>query len=249
MSWNGTVTCSYCYERGHNRRSCPEITANVRAEYDEARQWLANAEKDPDSNNVDYWTQRVDRHAKQLIKRTGIDPRTGKKAKKNNTTCGYCYEQGHNRRSCPKRKADRAAAVEKTATMREAAVEYLKAKGLAVGSFIRGEVYVPGQGYTVHPCVVTDIRWQNWSSVTPGAQIFVYERLAQLGNNARKQAFGFDGECPQVQEILLPSGSGSRAWRYEHIEILGPLTASQVEAQIPSDWTKGHSDKINESIK
>ena len=55
MSWNGTVTCSYCYERGHNRRSCPEITANVRAEYDEARQWLANAEKDPDSNNVDYW--------------------------------------------------------------------------------------------------------------------------------------------------------------------------------------------------
>lgn len=25
MSWNRTVTCSYCYNRGHNRRSCPDL--------------------------------------------------------------------------------------------------------------------------------------------------------------------------------------------------------------------------------
>lgn len=25
MSWNGTVRCSYCYQTGHNKRSCPEI--------------------------------------------------------------------------------------------------------------------------------------------------------------------------------------------------------------------------------
>jgi len=248
MSWNGTVTCSYCYERGHNRRSCPKITANVQTEYDEARQWLANAENDPDSNNVEYWIKRVDGHAKELIKRTGVDPRTGEKVKKNNTTCGYCFEQGHNRRGCPKRKSDRAAAIESTAAMRASASEYLKARGIGVGAIIKGEIYVPGLGYSVHPCVITGVRWQDWSSVSTAAQIFVYERLAKLGQNARKQAFGFDGACPQIQEIL-PSGRGSRPWRHEHIEILGPLTASQVEAQIPSDWTKGHSAKINEDIK
>ncbi len=248
MSWSGTVTCSYCYERGHNRRSCPKITENVQREYDEARQWLANAENDPDSNNVDYWIKRLDGHAKELMKRTGVDPRTGEKVKKNNTTCGYCYEQGHNRRSCPKRKADRAAAIASTAAMRAAASEYVKARGIGVGAIIKGEIYVPGQGYTVHPCVITGVRWQDWSAVSTAAQIFTYERLAALGQNARKQAFGFDGACPQVLQFL-PSGRSSRPWRHEHIELIAPLTASQVEAQIPSDWTNGHSDQINQHIK
>ena len=25
MSWNGTVRCSWCHKKGHNRRSCPEL--------------------------------------------------------------------------------------------------------------------------------------------------------------------------------------------------------------------------------
>jgi hypothetical protein len=25
MSWNGTVRCSHCYNKGHNRRSCPKL--------------------------------------------------------------------------------------------------------------------------------------------------------------------------------------------------------------------------------
>ena len=25
MSYNGTVRCSYCYNKGHNRRSCPQL--------------------------------------------------------------------------------------------------------------------------------------------------------------------------------------------------------------------------------
>jgi len=26
MSWNGTVRCRHCYEEGHNRRTCPQLT-------------------------------------------------------------------------------------------------------------------------------------------------------------------------------------------------------------------------------
>ena len=199
MSWSGTVTCSYCYNRGHNRRSCPQITQHQRDRYDRA---VAELAANPDD---EYYIQYVEDRAKELAKRTGVDPRTGKKVKKKNTTCGYCYDQGHNRRSCPKRKADRAAAVEATATMRIAAAEYLKAKGIGVGAFIKGEIYVPGEGYTVHPCVVTDVRWQDFSSVSTSAQIFVYERLAKLGQNARKQAFGFDGECRRFRRFCRPA--------------------------------------------
>ena len=80
MSWSGTVTCSYCYERGHNRRSCPQITQRVRDRYDRAVRELA---ANPDDA---YYIQYVEDRAKELTKRTGVDPRTGKKAKKKNTT-------------------------------------------------------------------------------------------------------------------------------------------------------------------
>ena len=30
MSWNNTVTCSHCYNRGHNRRSCPSLKEYVK---------------------------------------------------------------------------------------------------------------------------------------------------------------------------------------------------------------------------
>ena len=34
MSYNGTVRCSYCYTKGHNRRSCPQLKAYIAANPD-----------------------------------------------------------------------------------------------------------------------------------------------------------------------------------------------------------------------
>ena len=33
MSWSGTVTCSYCYKQGHNKRKCPELTEAIERQY------------------------------------------------------------------------------------------------------------------------------------------------------------------------------------------------------------------------
>ena len=33
MSWSGTVTCSYCYKQGHNKRKCPELTEAIKNQY------------------------------------------------------------------------------------------------------------------------------------------------------------------------------------------------------------------------
>jgi len=30
MAWNGTVTCSYCYAGGHNRRGCPKLKEYIK---------------------------------------------------------------------------------------------------------------------------------------------------------------------------------------------------------------------------
>jgi len=39
MSWNGTVRCSLCYEKGHNKRSCPELVKRAKEEGEDS--WAA----------------------------------------------------------------------------------------------------------------------------------------------------------------------------------------------------------------
>ena len=243
MSYNGTVTCSHCYRTGHNRRSCPSITQRQRDRYEQA---VADLAANPDDA---YRIQYVEDRALELAKRTGVDPRTGKKIKKNSTTCGYCYERGHNRRSCPQRKADRLAAHGATSALRTRAVEYMKTKGLGIGAIVMGEVYIPGEGYKTVPSVIDMVQWQDFSSVTPGSKIFRYTPLKHLGQNKRSGWCSFDGECEEVQAMTDECNGRPRAWRYEHIELIGPLTASQVEEQVPGDWLAGQSPKINELIK
>ena len=34
MSWSGTVTCSHCFQRGHNKRKCPSLTAQIKSQYE-----------------------------------------------------------------------------------------------------------------------------------------------------------------------------------------------------------------------
>lgn len=34
MSWNGTVRCSYCGKKGHNRRSCPDLKKEIESNPD-----------------------------------------------------------------------------------------------------------------------------------------------------------------------------------------------------------------------
>ena len=43
MSWNRTVTCSHCYNSGHNRRSCPSLREYVKENPDS---WTARRHKE-----------------------------------------------------------------------------------------------------------------------------------------------------------------------------------------------------------
>ena len=76
MAWNGTVTCSECYNTGHNRNGCPR-----RKERHAEALALPEGERE-------YYQRRL------------IEDFARKKQRK----CSYCDEQGHNRRSCQKLK-------------------------------------------------------------------------------------------------------------------------------------------------
>ena len=70
--------CSFCYGRGHNRATCPEIKKNIR-------------------NEPDGFYARQDRAKKARRKN----------APKQHRECGYCQETGHNKRTCENLTNDR----------------------------------------------------------------------------------------------------------------------------------------------
>ena len=83
MSWNGTVTCSYCYERGHTRRKCPEM----KKRHDEYVELEAAGE---DTN----WRLRNAYREWRQMQET---------LKESNKECNFCQGTGHRVLTCPDR--------------------------------------------------------------------------------------------------------------------------------------------------
>ena len=144
MSWSGTVTCSYCYKQGHNRRKCPELTEAIERQYtghlNNAKDMRARG-KDQDA---EWYESRAELKRQEYLKRTKIDLATGKKVtnkaakaeRMKKVTCGYCGQRGHTRRTCPHVKVDKQVFVEETRRARIAALESAREVGIGLGSML-----------------------------------------------------------------------------------------------------------------
>ncbi len=137
MSWNNTVTCSYCYRSGHNRRGCPTRRAR-----------LNEALLKPEEQR-----EYADLNIIQEYERRSKDSRTRK--------CTYCGKEGHNRRSCEPLKAHTEHVVRQEIAFRKAFVKHINELGLNVGSLVVPHDQSENQrGYVEDvPHLVTKIKW------------------------------------------------------------------------------------------
>ena len=126
-----TVTCSACWEPGHNKSKCPAR----KERYERAK------EEDPDS----WFVKTYEREKESRSVRS----------------CGYCRESGHTRRTCAHRKSDRAKTVEMNKEWRRQALDYFENLGLGVGSLIEVENKSRWGSNTSHNVLVTGIHWEN----------------------------------------------------------------------------------------
>ena len=199
-NYNGSVRCSHCYARGHNKRSCPEYTDFLRNRLDSARERQKVAVANGDTHPSYQW--QVDRYAKEIGKRTGIDPLTNEKITKRGPTrrCSYCKHKhgahsteglGHTRRTCAELKRDYADAVKANATFRARILETLRQHGLGVGSLIRqhqsgyfadenGEMKWDRRPVTV---IVRRIDWDAIAWCDPHASPIHVQRMDMLRDN------------------------------------------------------------------
>jgi len=155
MSYNGTVTCSYCYQQGHNRRKCPELTEALERQYIGHTLNAKESREKGNINDAEWYESRAELKRQEYIKRTKIDLATGEKvtnkaakaARMKKVQCGYCGQRGHTRRTCTAVKVDKQVFVEETRRMRIAALEAARETGIGLGSMlpIRSPGYENGE--------------------------------------------------------------------------------------------------------
>ena len=136
--------CSWCFKKGHNKRTCPAYTA--------------------------YLKKQAEQHGgyslSKYVKRTGEMPdgskptgelavvkETAKKASKRR--CSWCVKMrmvgegyGHNRRTCPHRKTWHADQTRDSRELRQSILNRAEALGVGMGSLVLAKKYVyDGSGF------------------------------------------------------------------------------------------------------
>jgi len=113
MAWNGTVTCSECWQTGHNKNGCPRR----KERYEEALVMPEEERGFRERRIIEEWENK----------------------RKRNTTrkCTYCDEIGHNRRSCEDLKSHMAYVQKQNVAFKEALLEHLRDIGLNTGAFVQ----------------------------------------------------------------------------------------------------------------
>jgi hypothetical protein len=234
MSYSRTVRCSYCFQNGHNRRTCPELSEFT------ARQWRASksnyerALNDGKTEMVDLYKRRMDNYADLYAKRTGRDVATGndivmtKEAKKAakakrmaNVRCSYCGNTGHTRRTCQDLKDDKQVYLKALLDKRIDALNKMRELGVGVGSLAKMQRYGywPDKenggttwGSRERPMLLRAI---NWPSVRPhnGAltSLYHFHDAAQLCGDGDHYSWTDEGYNFVANAVangsLTPSGT------------------------------------------
>ena len=125
-NYKRTVRCGHCYEKGHNKSSCPDLRKRLREN-------IANAKAAIEKNQWDYAWQ--ERDAKNRLRRAA-EQLHKLENKGKNRSCGYCKEVGHTRRTCPTRKDEVTHHTERTLKFRRELCDRFIANGLGPGALV-----------------------------------------------------------------------------------------------------------------
>jgi hypothetical protein len=207
MSYNGTVRCSHCYQTGHNRRKCPDLTQSYLdgyerqmkrvAEYEAMTEEEAERQGTDRAWNLDYHTRKAEELRTNYIKRTKIDPATGNKVtnkaakaeRMKKVKCGYCGNRGHTRRVCQNAKNDYAIYAERTRQVRQEWHDQLKSMGIGVGTMIvrrdfRGYKSDGSYGSQTLTGLITEIQWDRIDAHREGRPLVVRSNAQLRGQKS-----------------------------------------------------------------
>lgn len=231
MSYNGTVTCSHCFQTGHNKRKCPVLTEQIKSDYERQIKWAQHYRDATDEElakrgedrewNTRYHDNKAEENRLKYLKRTKIDLATGEKVtnkvakaeRMKKVTCGYCNKRGHTRRVCQNVKNDYAIYVERTRQVRQEWYDRLKLMGVGIGSMIvqrnrRG--YLPDGSYGLSDVtgLITKIDWDQIDAHQEGRPVVIKTNAQLRGDSGYYTPSIPDmqlGELAKAETALSPN--------------------------------------------
>ena len=107
MSWHGTVRCSFCGQKGHNRLGCPERARHAR--------------ENPNSYEGRKWHREQAERAERIA----------------NRACSYCKGTDHNRRGCKTLKQDKKMIAQRQSRYIDEFINIAYKAGIGPGSLLK----------------------------------------------------------------------------------------------------------------
>jgi hypothetical protein len=214
MSWSGTVTCSHCYKRGHNKRKCPKLTESILRDYKDHMAAAADAlERNGEVAAVGY-TQNAERYRVRYMKRTKIDPATGEKVKNKtakaermkSVTCGYCKATGHTRRICEAVKADYQVYLVETRQVREDAARRVRETGIGAGSMVtfKAHGYNSAGEWGTHMSLnyIKGYRWETCDAHSQSLPVeyVSHKNIPRMSDPYHMQSISFEALVKKMEE-------------------------------------------------
>ena len=182
--------CGYCGKLGHNRRSCPQLTSDLKHSYETAKMMVEEVAQTygKGSDKHDSALRTLRHYADRVAVRTGKDPHTNMPTEKKRTvSCSYCKGQGeyhrakgHTRRSCPHLKEATAQRHASNVDYRRHVVKQLNETGVTPGALLLCDEHVRGpKGWVMKQVVfmVTSIISENVSSTHPSEAAIVTQKV------------------------------------------------------------------------
>ena len=175
MSYSGTVTCSHCYQKGHNKRSCPVLSRQIEDRYHGNVRAAVAERKKGNENDAEWYDGRAEIYRQQYIQRAKFDLATGEKVtnkvakaeRMKKVTCGYCGQRGHTRRTCDLVKHDQQVFIEQTRRTRKARLQEIREIGIGIGSLVPVTAWGYGgpDDHYGHHTTLRYIKSVDWNSV------------------------------------------------------------------------------------
>jgi hypothetical protein len=244
-----TVYCRWCYNRGHNKRTCPEYTETYKER--------AEAEVESNKEHDDHSTWRQEEYAKRIKADKLLDGTPFEREKQGNgggtRRCSYCAKQGHNRRTCKAFDVAKQDYLKDAITYRKDIAKTIAKQGLGVGTLVTIEPRFGspdlGRNYLY---MVVEFEWDAITHKT-GTDAYRAIKVKALdvdddGAPYRTEYIPFPRpynhkDDPDQEDWRQKYANADKYW--SQIAVVSKVPAKVVETLIPSDWNE--SKKIEKS--
>ena len=194
-----TVRCGHCYEKGHNRLSCPKRLAELPDLIKQAKESLASTGEDTWERS--YASRRLEGYEKEYRKMTN----RGK-----DRVCGFCRKPGHNRATCPDRLAETKQLADETIALRRHTAKMMEEAGFGVGALIN----IDRSSITPVLGVITNINlgalWSREHKYTGGSYFYppqiIHFQLVKPRKDSYSDMVTTHGSAYVPAEFLNPDG-------------------------------------------